>query len=183
MIVSSHEFEEEKILSSLNNIIHEKKIKVCIAPRHPSRANEISKILNKYKLSYSFDSKYDNYDNDVIIIDSFGNLDKYYYKSEIIILGGSFISKGGHNPLEPAKYGCALITGNLVYNWQNIYDEMVKEKACIMINNVNNLNNIIDELMLNKSLIEDYKQKALDFSNRDFFDNETLFKEINMVLI
>ena len=52
MIVSSHESEEEKIINSIENIIKSKKMKLCIAPRHPERINEISKILEKFNLSY-----------------------------------------------------------------------------------------------------------------------------------
>ena len=97
-------------------------------------------------------------------------------------MGGSFVNKGGHNPIEPAKYGCALISGKYVYNWQNIYEDMVKEKACIMVKDINDLKKRIDELMSNKILIENFKKKALDFSNKKFFEDEILFNEIDMVL-
>ncbi len=182
MIVSSHESEEEKIIKSLENFIKNNKIKLCIAPRHLERISKIFKVLKKYKLSYALSDEDKSGDKDVLIINTIGSLDKYFSKSEIIILGGSFISKGGHNPLEPAKFGCVLISGNLVYNWENVYDEMARERACIMVNDVNKLDNIIDELMSNRSLIEDYKKRALDFSNKNFFDSEALFKEINLVL-
>ena len=182
MIVSSHESEEEKIINSIENIIKSKKMKLCIAPRHPERINEISKILEKFNLSYCLSSEEQMYKNDVIIVDGFGYLDSYFNKSEIVILGGSFVKKGGHNPLEPARYNCALISGSFVYNWQNVYDEMAKENACIIINDINDLKNIINEIVSNKILLEKLMKKALNFSNKKFFDNETLFKQINLVL-
>ena len=182
MIVSSHELEEEKILNNLEKIIKNKKIKLFIAPRHLDRINNISKILQKYNFNYTLHSKDNNFNNDVIIIDEFGNLDKYFHKSEIVILGGSFVNKGGHNPIEPARFGCAIISGNLVYNWQNIYDEMVKEKACIIIKDIDNLENIMNELIEDKSNLKNFKIKALEFSKKKFFDNEKLLNEINMVL-
>ena len=142
----------------------------------------ISKILEKYNLSYVLESNKKNAIKDVTIVDSYGNLDSYFNKSEIVILGGSFVNKGGHNPLEPAKYGCTLISGNLIYNWQNIYDEMANENACIIINNVNDLGNRIDKLMINTNQIQKFREKAIDFSNKKFFDNERLFNEIDLVL-
>ena len=36
-------------------------------------------------------------------------LNSYFNNSEIVILGGSFVNIGGHNPLEPALHGCALL--------------------------------------------------------------------------
>ena len=183
MIVSSHENEEKVILDKIVKIIKSEKLKLCIAPRHPERINSISELLLKHNLTYSFDSKKTDNNNDVIIVDTFGNLDSYFNNSEIAILGGSFVgSKGGHNPIEPAKYGCAIVSGNDVYNWQNIYDEMAKEKACIIIENFNDIKSTIVNFVYNKSMLENYKKKALDFSNKKFFDNEILFEEINLVL-
>ena len=182
MLASTHKSEEEKILINLKKIIKENKLKLCIAPRHPERVANICKLLNKNNFSYSLDSKKINFEDDVIIIDSFGKLDLYFRSSEIVILGGSFIKKGGHNPIEPAKHGCAIISGFHVYNWQNIYDEMLKNQACKILDNIDNLEHIISEFILNKALLELSRKKALDFSNKKFFDNETLFEQINLVL-
>jgi len=182
MHASTHEKEEEIIIKSLNSIIKQNKIKLFIAPRHPSRALEIKKILNKYNFKFSLENKIKNYSNDAIIINSFGNLQKYFNKSEIVILGGSFVSKGGHNPLEPASHGCAIISGNNVYNWNNVFNEMVENQACIMVSNTKELENKIRSLIIDKFLLEKYKKKALNFSNKNFFDNETLFKEIDSVI-
>ncbi len=182
MIVSTHQKEEEIILNSIENIIKKNNLKICIAPRHPERVYEVTKILKKYGLSYNLDSKKQNFNKDITIIDRLGKLDSYYNKSEIVILGGSFINKGGHNPIEPAKYSCAIISGNLVYNWENIYNDMYQEKACILINQIDDLKKIISQLTSNRSLLDGYKKKALDFSSKKFFEKEILFNEINMVV-
>ncbi len=182
MIVSSHTSEEEKIIKHIKTIIKRERLNICIAPRHPERSSNISNILLKHNLSYKLDSEKNAAQKDVVIVDSFGKLDSYYYDSEIVILGGSFIRKGGHNPIEPAKYGCAIISGNYVYNWQNIYNDMAKEKACIIADEPVYLKKIINEFMMDKNLLENYKKKALDFSNKKFFDNESLFNQINLVL-
>ena len=182
MLASTHETEEERIIKHLKQIIKSNRLKLCIAPRHPERITQVSKLLIKNKFSYSLDSKSENFDHDIKIIDSFGKLDSYYNNSEIVILGGSFISKGGHNPIEPAKHGCAIVSGTHIYNWQNIYDEMLNNEACIILDNIENLSNIIDKFISNKGLLESSQKKALDFSNKKFFDDKTLFEEINIVL-
>ena len=182
MLASTHESEEERILNNLTKIIREYKLKICIAPRHPERIKKISKLLIENNFSYSFDSKERDFKGDVIIIDSFGKLDSYFNSSEIVILGGSFVRKGGHNPIEPAKHGCAIISGKHIYNWQNIYEVMLKNKACIILDNFDNLEHIISKFLSDKTMLEGHKKKALDFSNKKFFDNETLFEEINLVL-
>ena len=182
MLASTHKSEEEIILKNLKQIINRYQLKLCIAPRHPERIIHISKFLIKNDFSYSLDSEEKNFIDDVIIIDSFGKLDFYFNNSEIVILGGSFIRKGGHNPIEPAKYGCAIISGIHIYNWQNIYDEMLKNEACIIMDNIDNLGHVVEKLISNKNILEDTKKKALDFSKKRFFDNESLFDEINLIL-
>ena len=70
MLASTHE-KEEKLLLNSYSIIKQNKIKLFIAPRHPSRALEIKKILNKYNFKFSLENEIKNYSNDAIIINSF----------------------------------------------------------------------------------------------------------------
>ena len=181
IIVSSHKNEEEIIIKSINKIVKEKKLKIFIAPRHIKRIEEVSNMLKKYFYDFTLGAL-ENNNYEIEIIDSFGNLEKYFKKCDIAILGGSFVNKGGHNPLEPAANGCALISGKYVFNWQNIYEDMIKDKACIMINDISELKIKMAELIKNESLLDHYKKRALDFSNKKFFDNDALFKEIDLVL-
>ena len=182
MIASSHENEEIMIIESLKEIIQKNKIKLLIAPRHPNRAVKILEVCRKYNYISCLDSKITNQNYEVVIIDSFGKLEKYFEKSDIVILGGSFVKKGGHNPLEPASHGCVIISGSHVYNWQNIFNEMSEEKACILVKDLKELNLKISDLIYHKPFVEKYKKKALDFSNKNFFDNKALFNEIDTVL-
>ena len=115
----------------------------------------------------------------IIIIDSFGKLDQYFKISDLVILGGSFLKNiGGHNPIEPASYGCAIISGNYVDNWTNIYEDMVKAKSCIMVNKFEDIDIKMKELLNNDLEIKKIQASAIEFSNRSFFEKEKLFKDI-----
>ena len=63
-------------------------------------------------------------------------MEQFFNISDIVFLGGSLSNKGGHNPIEAAIANCAIITGPSVFNWQNLYEDMVAKGACIMINEV-----------------------------------------------
>ena len=182
MLISSHQNEEELVIKQIESVIKSKELKLYIAPRHPERTSEIIKILGKYNFKYSLDSNNIINDAPVTIIDSFGKLNKYFGMCELVILGGSFVDKGGHNPLEPANYKCAIITGNLVYNWQNIYEDMAKENACIIIDDINNLKYKFNEIICDKVMLQEYKKNAFNFSKKNFFEKERLFEEIDLVL-
>ena len=92
-------------------------------------------------------------------------------------------NNGGHNPIEPARHNCAIIAGNNVFNWQNIYDEMVKEQACYIVNNLQKLEVIIEKLINGEDILKKSKQNALNFAQKKFFDEEKLIDIINSNLI
>ena len=103
----------------------------------------------------------------------------YYSLSDIVILGGSFINKGGHNPIEPARNNCVVVTGPYIYNWENIYNDMSKNKACLICKNTNELNNLINSYLKNTSKIKIYKTKAKKFAIKSSFEMNKLILKIN----
>ena len=48
--------------------------------------------------------------------DSMGEMRCLYNVADIIVLGGSFFKSGGHNPIEPALAGKAIICGKSIFN-------------------------------------------------------------------
>ena len=181
IIASTHPNEEENIIKTIKNTINKYNLKIYIAPRHPERINKIKHELNKQGLSISIESNKINDDNDIIIIDSFGKLDQYFKISDLVILGGSFFKNiGGHNPLEPASYGCGIISGKYVDNWANIYEDMVEAKSCIIVNKFEEIDLKMNELLNSISKMKKLQTNALEFSNRTFFEKEKLFQNIEV---
>ena len=62
-------------------------------------------------------------DRNLYIMDSFGEMGSLFKLADLTILGGSFVPKGGHNPLEPAAFGLPIITGPHIFkNAGNLLD-------------------------------------------------------------
>ncbi|MBS56500.1 MAG: hypothetical protein CMP16_01340 [Rickettsiales bacterium] len=184
MIASSHTEEEELLVSMIKKLfIKFNNIQFYFAPRHINRATNIQKLFRQHQLISCIESNKKNQKHNIMIIDSFGKLSKYFNKSDIVFLGGSISNHGGHNPVEPAKYKCAIISGNNVFNWQNIYKEMLKQKACFLINNIEKLEKTIEKLITNKDILKKTKQNALKYANKKFFNEEKLKDVINSSLI
>ena len=179
MIASTHSNEEKEIIKCIKKTIREFNLKIYLAPRHPERIDIIKQELNKEGFNISLESKKEIEENNIVIIDSFGKLDQYFKISDLVILGGSFLKNiGGHNPIEPASYGCAIISGNYVDNWTNIYEDMVKANSCIMVNKFEDIDIKMKELLNNNLEIKKIQANAFAFSNRSFFEKEKLFKDI-----
>ncbi len=168
LIASSHSKEEHLILNNLKETLEKNKnIFLIIAPRHPIRSNEVLQISKKYIARSIVESK-KNINSNIrcMICKSLGEMPEYYSLSDIVILGGSFVDMGGHNPIEPARYNCSIITGPSIFNWQNIFQEMSSKNACLICNSPKELNEKV-KLILSKNMIEKkFKKKALQYSNQ-----------------
>ncbi len=183
MLASTHHNEENIIIPYIINICNKyPHTNFYIAPRHPDRSKMIFNLLNSKKLKVDIESKKNNNHAQFLIIDSFGKMDEFYSKSDIVIIGGSFTNNGGHNPIEAAMANCAIITGPNVFNWQNLYDDMIKQESCLMIKNSKDLEDEIISLIENKSFIMKLKNNALSFSESSFFNENRLLNIINSKL-
>ena len=183
MIASTHHNEEDLIIPHIENISKKyPQINFFITPRHPERSKIIFELLQSKRLNVGLHSNIKNTKIQFLIIDSFGKMDEFYNKSDIVILGGSFTNNGGHNPIEAAVANCAIITGPHVYNWQNLYEDMIKKNCCLMIKNSKELEHNIINLIGDKSLISNLKNNALSFSESVFFNEDKLLSLINSKL-
>ncbi len=183
MLASSHENEEELVTRNILDFLKKnKEVKFYIAPRHPHRSLSIKKMLKKFNLDPIEENEVTKKESKVILISSFGNLDKYFHLSDVVILGGSFVKKGGHNPIEPSLYNCAILSGNHVFNWNNLYQDMISNNACMIIKNTNEINKKISFFYQNQDTLNIYKKMALKFSNKTFFEDTKLLYEINLLL-
>ena len=59
---------------------------------------------------------------------------------------------GGQNPIEAAKLGCKIYYGPYVYNFQEIYELLAKNKVAAQINNSDELvNGLLKDLSNDKN--------------------------------
>jgi 3-deoxy-D-manno-octulosonic-acid transferase len=123
---STHEGEEKSILAAFIEYIQERDAKLVIVPRHPERFDEVFALMqeaashNNLKLSRFSQTK--DFEADLILVDMMGELNNIYKISDIAILGGAFKEDvGGHNPLEPAHFGCKIITGKHFFHQKELF--------------------------------------------------------------
>src|SRR5574344_536376 len=120
---STHNGEDEIILESFLNIKKEiENAKLIIASRHPERNDFIFNLMKKTGLKVAKRSEKANFDdNDIILLDTMGELGKMYAICDIAFLGGSFDKTGGHNPLEATIFSKPVFLGPCFHNFKDIY--------------------------------------------------------------
>ena len=98
-------------------------------------------------MSYGLKSKGAMFtDNDIIILDTLGELGKMYSICDIAFIGGSFVKVGGHNPLEAAIYDKPTISGPSIHNFKDIYSILTKENASVVVKSKDELYITLKEL-------------------------------------
>ncbi|NPA65252.1 MAG: 3-deoxy-D-manno-octulosonic acid transferase [Epsilonproteobacteria bacterium] len=120
---STHEGEEKVVLEAfLKYKKIQKDAKLIVVPRHPERFESVYELLQTSGLDVKRWSEVQNFDADIILVDAMGELNNIYAISDIAILGGAFREDvGGHNPLEPAHFGCKIITGKHFFHQKELF--------------------------------------------------------------
>ncbi len=111
LLASSHAGEERKFLRWREN--RAEGALIVIAPRHPRRGDDIERDIAAARLDCARRSRGDRVDaqTDVYLADTLGELAALMAHARVVVMGGSFDDTGGHNLIEPANLGCAIVTG------------------------------------------------------------------------
>ena len=132
---STHKEDEDVTLQVITDF---KQTKIDYFPiivlRHPERRDELAAQCNKLGLKFSIRSNQTlpSLDDDLFIVDSFGELGLFYSLAFIVFVGGSF-KRGGHNLVEPAYFDNIILLGPDMSNFQNIADEMIEKQAASQV--------------------------------------------------
>ena len=70
---------------------------------------------------------------DVIVIDTIGQLRSLYSKASLVFVGKSLCVGGGHNIIEPAFYGKAIVIGPKVENFRDIVACFKEAEAIVQV--------------------------------------------------
>jgi 3-deoxy-D-manno-octulosonic-acid transferase len=107
-----------------------------LAPRHPERFNEVAELIQTSGLSWTRRTNAPapaDTNATVILLDTIGELTSVYSHATVVFVGGSIVDRGGHNVLEPAAHGVAVITGAHTHNFHAVVDLLNEAKAILQL--------------------------------------------------
>jgi 3-deoxy-D-manno-octulosonic-acid transferase len=97
---------------------------MILAPRHPERFDQVAILLRQLGISFYRRSQWqergETLAGAVLLVDSIGELAALYALADVAFVGGSLVPRGGHNIIEPAQNGVAIVTGNHTENFRDI---------------------------------------------------------------
>ncbi len=134
---STHGGEESIVLDAFKRTKQtHPNVRLMLAPRHPERFPEVAALLEASGFTFARRSNAASSDDtvaEVILLDTIGELRVVYPLAEIVLVGGSLIPHGGHNVIEPARFGVCTITGPHTQNFAAIVKLMLEDNALIQL--------------------------------------------------
>jgi len=168
VLVASSRSNEEYQITKVWNKLNRNELLV-IAPRHPERREDIIKQLKQTGLKsdeIALRSQNNNINEQtrIYLLDTIGELIQWLTDAKLIIMAGSFIHRGGHNILEPAHFGKAIVFGPHMESFVDESELLVSKGAALQVQSFEELGNTITVLLDNKASrieLEDNVKKTL----------------------
>ncbi|MBN2097721.1 MAG: 3-deoxy-D-manno-octulosonic acid transferase, partial [Candidatus Omnitrophica bacterium] len=174
---STHRGEEQVILRAYQDLVKtHPDLKLLIAPRHIERVAEIEKLITRFgfraqRVSAIFTTNYElpsfakasegrRTTNSILILDTIGQLRNLYQLADIVFIGGSLISHGGQNPIEPAYFSKAILFGPDMSNFSSVSETLLKQKAAILVRDAVQLKESCLSLLTDSEMARDLGQRA-----------------------
>lgn len=120
-----------------------------LAPRHPQRGADITALAQQrgFGVVQRSTGVLPGPSTAVYVADTLGEMGTLYATSPITFLAGSLASVGGHNPIEPAHAGTALLLGPLMPNNRNAADALLAADAALPVSDAASLAEAVAKLL------------------------------------
>lgn len=120
---STHEAEEMAVFEAHLEVLHRfPDALLLIAPRHPERFRAVEQTGRHlgFKMAVRSELGAPSPGTQCFVIDTMGELMRYYAASDVAFVGGSLAPIGGHNVLEPAALAKPVLVGPRTFNFAEI---------------------------------------------------------------
>ena len=123
---------------------------LVVAPRHPERFEEVTRLAAEegFRVVRRTTLPVDQSpDADVVVLDTIGELARLYQIASVVFVGGSLVDAGGHNILEPAMFGKAIVFGPHMHNFAEISAEFLRGGAAVQVGSTRELGECLVDLV------------------------------------
>ncbi len=132
---STHDGEEAILIEVFCRLKQNRPgLHLVIAPRNIERSDELVQLIDRYRLTVRrYSAPADEHPTDATLIDTIGDLADLYRFADISFIGGSLTAEGGHNPLEAARFGCPILFGPHMDDFEEISSGLLEAGGAIQV--------------------------------------------------
>lgn len=167
---STHRGEEEILATIFLRLRHEfPSLRLFIAPRHVERLREIRSQLEVLGLRVALASEAcvgrQRNDVDCMLLDTTGELQRWYGIATVVFIGKSLTAQGGQNPVEPTFAGKPVIFGPHMENFATLARALVSKKGAIQVRDADSLERVVVDLLRDSKARDRLVQNAREVLN------------------
>jgi len=133
---STHEGEEMIVLKAHAEVLRRfPDALLLVAPRHPERFKGLATACKAFGFRTATRSEDGNADRtkQCFVVDTMGELLRFYAAADVAFVGGSLVPVGGHNLLEPAALARPVVVGPHTFNFAEVTEDLIKAGAVMRI--------------------------------------------------
>ncbi len=167
IVASTHKGEDELLLPVFRALRQQyPQLVMIVVPRHPERFQNVYQFLSHsdfkvVKRSASkANTRYSASETDILLGDSMGEMIHYFACADLVFMGGTLVSTGGHNILEPAAMGLPIVYGPYMFNFSAINELFLHHRAARQVSDVTSLEKTLSELLGNKKRADELARNA-----------------------
>lgn len=119
------------------------------APRHPERFGRVAELAQAagWRVGRRSLAGWPRAGDAVFVLDTLGELMGFYACAQVAFVGGSLQAIGGHNLLEPAAVGTAMVTGPHLHNFVEISRRLQEAGALEIGRNAEEVGTLLEALL------------------------------------
>ncbi|MBM4260404.1 MAG: 3-deoxy-D-manno-octulosonic acid transferase [Deltaproteobacteria bacterium] len=172
LVVGSSHRGEEALLLDVFKLLKQNfpQIRLVLAPRHPQRFAEVEDLVRQTGLSFDKKSTVNgknHFDKEIMLLDTIGDLPDFYAMGDVAFVGGSLVDVGGHNLLEPARFGKPVLFGPHINNFRELAAEMKRRGAGIQVENGVELRQALADLLADPAKRREVGARAAELAADD----------------
>jgi 3-deoxy-D-manno-octulosonic-acid transferase len=136
---------------------------MILAPRHPERFNEVAILLQQSSVPFHRRTQWngETLAGGILLVDSIGELSSLYALADVAFVGGSLVPRGGHNIIEPALHGVAIVVGKHTENFRDIV-ALFRRRDAVRVVGTSELTPMLMQLLANDSERRALGQRAAE---------------------
>ena len=163
---STHKGEEPLILAAHKDIKKQHPDALLIlALRHPERRTEVAPMLSEIDYVKRSDGEAISKETSIFLFDTIGEMGLAYGLSDVSFVCGSLIEGlMGHNPLEPARFKNAVLTGAHIASFADSYMQMFAFDAARRILAPNMVGPAVKDLLSDSDTLAKQQSLAYEFA-------------------
>jgi 3-deoxy-D-manno-octulosonic-acid transferase len=132
---STHEGEDEVILDAHARVREQvPEALLVLVPRHPERFETVAELIRTRGMAFARRSAGAEVGTAAVYLgDTMGELLLLFGTADVAFVGGSLVPVGGHNLLEPAAWGCPVLTGPRLHNFEHVAALLEEARAMTLV--------------------------------------------------